>query len=95
MKPLNDFGNCGSLCLTVIVNRKRRVGRDDVIEADLAVLWRTVRVQGLHPDDAVEQTPLRHGRLVPLLHKHRGELVYIIDTHVNSGSEWEKEGNHA
>lgn len=69
--------------LTVVVDGEGHVGRDDVIEADLAVLRGAVGVQGLDAHHAVEQAALGHRRLVPTLHEHRGELVDVVDAHVN------------
>jgi len=69
--------------LTVVVDGEGHVGRDDVIEADLAVLRGAVGVQGLHAHHAVEQAALGHRRLVPPLHEHRGELVDVVDAHVH------------
>lgn len=73
--------------LTVVVNGEGHVGSDDVVEADLAVLRRAVGVQGLHAHDPVKQASFRDRSLVAALHKHRGELVDVVDTHVHSGPE--------
>lgn len=44
--------------LTVVVDGEGNIGSDDVVEANLAVLWGTVGIQGFHAHDSVKQTPL-------------------------------------
>lgn len=75
----------GSTVLTVAVDGEWYIARGDLIEADLAILRRAVGIQRLHLHNAVEQAALRHRGLVVALHKHRGELVYIVDTDMNRG----------
>lgn len=71
--------------LTVVVNSEGHIGSDDVIEADLAVLWGAVGIQSLHPHDSVEETPFWDRGLVAPLDEHGGELVDVVDTDVHSG----------
>lgn len=69
--------------LTIIVDEEGSVGREDLIVADLAVLWGAVAINGFHPQDAIVELPLSHCGTVQPLHKHRGKLVHIVDPHVH------------
>ena len=71
--------------LTIIVDGKGYVGGDDVIEAYLAVLGGTVCIESLHTHDAVEQAAFWDGRFVATLHKHGGEFVDVVHTHMDRG----------
>lgn len=75
----------GGRRLTVVVDEEGGVGRENLVVADLAVLGGAVAIDGLHPQDAVIQLPLGHGRAVQPLHKHWGKLIHIIDPHVHGG----------
>lgn len=69
--------------LTVIVNEEGGVGREDLVVTDLAVLGGAVAINGFHPQDAVIQLALSHCSTVQPLHKHRGKLVDIVDSHMH------------
>lgn len=71
--------------LTIIVNSEWNVGRDDVIEADLAILRGAVSIHRFYPHNAIIQTTLGHRCLISTLHKDRRELVHIIHTNVHRG----------
>lgn len=75
----------GLVILTIVVDCKRDVGRDDVVETDLAVLRWAVGVQSLHAHDAIKKATLGDRCLVTPLDEHRGELVHVIHTHVHRG----------
>lgn len=74
-----------AVVLTVVVDGERHIARGDLVEADLAVLRRAVCVQGLHLDNAVKEATLWHRGLIVVLHKHGGELVYVIHAHMHCG----------
>lgn len=78
--------------LTVIVNSEGHIGSDDVVEADLAVLWGAVGIQSLHPHNPVKQTPFWDWGLVATLNEHGGELVDVVYTHMHGGPEVEERG---
>lgn len=75
----------GFVALTIVVDCKWDVRRDDVVEADLAVLRWAVGVQCFHAYNAIEKTTFGDRCLVPTLDKHRGELIHVIHTHVHCG----------
>lgn len=89
---------CGSLRppdktrLTIVVDGEGHIGSDDVIEADLTVLWGTVSVQGFHTHDPVEQTPLWDRSLVAAFDEHRGELIDVIHANVHGGPGGRRSG---
>lgn len=79
---------CGTLenvILTIIVNGEWHVGRDDVIEANLAILRGTVSIHCFYPHNTIKQTTLRHRCLISTLHKDRRELVHVIYPNVHCG----------
>lgn len=85
--PLQD-----KTCLTVVVNSKGHIGSDDVIEANLAVLWGAVSIQSLHTHNSVKQTAFWDRGLVATLDKHGGELIDVVHTNMHGGPEGGREG---
>lgn len=69
--------------LTIAIDSEWCVGGGDLVVADLAVLWRTVLVSGLHLQDAVVDLSLCHRSSVLSLPKHGGELIDIVDLNVH------------
>ena len=63
---------------TVAVDGEGCVRGDNVVVADLAVLWRAVLVGRLHLQDAVVDLPLRHRCVVHGLPKRGWKLVHVI-----------------
>lgn len=71
--------------LTIVVDREGHVGSDDVIETDLAVLWRAVGIQSFNAHDSVKQTPFWDWGLITTLDEHGGKLIDVIHTNMHSG----------
>ena len=81
---------CTEASLTIAVDGKGCVWGDDVVVADLAVLWRAVLVPGLHLKDAVIDLPLRQCGVVHRLPEHWSKLIHII--HLDMHHRPEREG---
>lgn len=77
------------LCLTIAIDCKRCVLCNNLIVADLAVLWRTILIPGLHLKDAVVDLALSHRSVELRFPEHGGELIYIIhlDMHHRPATE--------
>lgn len=72
-----------TLWLTISINCKRCLLCNNLIVADLAVLWRAVLIPGLHLQDAVIDLALGYSGTIQRLPEHRRELIYIIHLDMN------------